>query len=420
MIIAAASLALTVFLAILFFNSRRRLDRLSLFARKISEGKKIPSLHEMSEPFRSIVKNIETLAATLEERVQAAREEKKRLSAILESMAEGVAVVDTEQKVLLVNAALEKYFGLRRDAVEGRYFWETFRDIDINQMIEKGLRDCAMDRKEHSAPLSRSVFEIQVSPVFSAGEFLGVVTVFRDVTMLKEFERLRTEFVANVSHELKTPLTSILGFVETLKEGGMDDPENRGKFLQIIEDQSKKLHVLIEDLLLLSKIESAAKPPRLEEVDIEKMFRKMEETFLPLLKENNIQFHVVTSPKAHTVQAEPASLERALSNLIDNALKYNRPNGRVTLQSSKENGNTMLEVRDTGIGIAAADLPRVFERFYRVDKSRSRESPPGRPAGGGAGLGLSIAKHIVERHGGRIEVRSTPGQGSTFSIILPS
>ena len=410
-----AAVALFVLCAVLVFlhlNFRNKLDRLEQYAKKMASGKEVSTHHEPSQPFRNLAHDIETMASTLGERVQAAREEKKRLFAILESMTEGVLAVDTEQRVLFTNSALEKAFSLEKSSVEGRYFWEIFRDADINEMIERALSRRVPARKEHAALLSDSVFEIQVSPVSMAGEFLGVVAVFRDITLLKEFERLRTEFVANVSHELKTPLTSILGFVETLKEGGIDDPENRMKFLQIIEAQSKKLHILIEDLLLLSKIESAKEPLRLEEVDVERLFEKMKDVFLPILKEKNIQLQIVSPAKAIRIQAEAFSLERSLSNLIDNALKYNRVNGSVTLQAQEGMRNVALEVRDTGIGISPADLSRVFERFYRADKSRSRES-------GGTGLGLSIAKHIVERHGGKIEVQSTPGKGSTFSILLP-
>jgi two-component system phosphate regulon sensor histidine kinase PhoR len=399
-------------LTFLYFTFRRKLGRLEQYAKKMASGKEVSMHYEAAQPFRNLARDIETLASTLGERVQTASEEKKRLFAILESMTEGVLAVDTEQKVLFTNSALEKSFGLEKSSAQGRYFWEIFRDADINEMIEKGLGGRAVARKEHAALLTDSVFEIEVSPVSAAGEFLGVVAVFRDITLLKEFERLRTEFVANVSHELKTPLTSILGFVETLKEGGIDDPENRMKFLQIIETQSKKLHALIEDLLLLSKIESAKEPLRLEEVDVERLFEKMKDVFLPILKEKNIQMQMVSPAKTVRVNAEASSLERALSNLIDNALKYNRSNGLVTLQALDGAKSVVLEVRDTGIGIEPEDLARVFERFYRADKSRSRES-------GGTGLGLSIAKHIVERHGGRIEVQSTPGKGSTFSIVLP-
>ena len=390
-LVAASAIVLTVFFAALFFISRRKLDRVVL----------------------KFTGDIERMASTLEERVQAAQEGKKRLFAILESMTEGVMVVNTDHKVLLINSALEKHFGFQKSSAEGRYFWETFRDADINQMIERSLQDRVVKKKEHAAPLSRSVFEIQISPVFSAGEFVGVVSVFRDITLLKEFERLRSEFVANVSHELKTPLTSILGFVETLKEGGMSDPENRMKFLQIIETQSKKLHTLIEDLLLLSKIESSKEALHLEEINVEHLFEKMRDIFSPMLKEKNIQLQIMPQAKTLKIHAEAGSLERALSNLVDNALKYNQPNGRVTLQASSHEGNVVLEVRDTGSGISEQDLTRIFERFYRADKSRSRES-------GGTGLGLSIAKHIVERHGGKIQVQSTLGKGSTFMIVLPN
>ena len=358
-----------------------------------------------------LTREIKTVTESLEKRTQAVHEEKKRLFAILESMTEGVLVVDTEQKMLLVNTALERYFGFQRDTVKGRYSWEIFRDADINAMIARALEERVVLRKEHSAALSAAVYEIQISPVSAAGEFLGVVAVFRDITLLKEFERMRTEFVANVSHELKTPLTSILGFVETLKEGGVDDAQNRMKFLQIIEMQSKKLHSLIEDLLLLSRVESSEEPFRPESVDVEKLLEKMREMFEPQLKEKKIQMQIVPSAGTVRVQAD-ASLERALSNLIDNALKYNHANGRVTLQVTKEGRQARLDVRDTGLGISSLDLTRVFERFYRADKSRSRET-------GGSGLGLAIAKHIVERHGGKIEVQSTLGQGSTFSILLP-
>ncbi len=407
--VLAVALAALVFLHLSF---RQKLSRLADYARKMASGKEVTTHFEPAQPFRSVSRDIELMAATLGERAQEAGEEKKRLFAILESMTEGVLAVDVQEKVLFTNSALEKAFAFEKRSVEGKYFWEIFRDADINEMLEGGLTRRVIARKEHAALLSELVFEIQVSPVWVAGEFLGVVAVFHDITLLKEFERLRTEFVANVSHELKTPLTSILGFVETLKEGGIDDSENRMKFLQIIETQSKALHTLIENLLLLSRIESAKEPLKLEPVDVEELFGRMSEMFGPMLKEKGVQLKVAPPAKALRLNAEVASLERALSNLIDNALKYNRPNGRVTLAAHEADGRVTIEVRDTGIGIPPAELARVFERFYRVDKSRSRES-------GGTGLGLSIAKHLVERHGGRIEVQSTSDKGSTFSIVLP-
>lgn len=351
----------------------------------------------------------------------AIEQEKERVFAVLESMVEGVLVVDPEQKILTANSALIRYFDLDRNLLQGRYFWELFRDPDINQLIEKCLRDRVAIQKEHTVLLSGLAFEIQASPVFgrtgaapSSGgvNFLGAAVVFHNVTRLKELERLRCEFVANVSHELKTPLTSILGFVETLKEGASEDPRHRSQFLEIIEGHAKKLHRLIEDLLLLSTVESGTEPVKKEKTDLGKMLEKIFELVSPALKEKGISFTVDLTPKEFCILVQPTLFSQAAANLIDNAVKYNKAGGTLSVRATYETDAAKIEVSDTGIGISKTDLPRIFERFYRAERSRSRES-------GGAGLGLAISKHIVEHHGGRIEAQSQLGKGSTFSIILP-
>ena len=403
----------------MFFSGRRTVRKIAEIARSLAQGRETPAFHTAQEPYRSLLSDIQSLASRLEERSQSAVEESNRILAILESMTEGVLVVDTEQKILLVNSALARAFGFEKNSASNRFFWEMFRDPDINEMIQGGLKQRNASKREHEVLLSDSVFEIQVSPVFTRDDFLGVVAVFRDITSLKQFDRLRSEFVANVSHELKTPLTSILGFIETLKEGALDDPEHRLKFLNIIEQQSKKLHAMIEDLLLLSRLESSKEPLRFEPVALSALFNKTAEVFEPLLKENRLRFSAEASPGDLRVMAEAALLEHALSNLVDNAVKYNKKDGRVAVRAFRDADGVRIAVSDTGLGIAPQDLGRIFERFYRADKSRSRESLPAGRAGGGSGLGLSIAKHLVERHGGRIEVESALGQGSTFTILLP-
>ena len=354
----------------------------------------------------------QALSDRLERRWQSADHEKNRIFAILESMTEGVMVVDTKQTALLLNGALARTLGVARDAVEGRFFWESIRDPDINEMIQTCLYKKSPQKKEHALLLSNAVLDIQVTPVFSGTEFLGAIAVFRDVTQVKELERLRSEFVANVSHELKTPLTSILGFIETLKEGAADDSENRAHFLQIIEEHSKKLHRLIEDLLLLSKVESAKGPARKEVLDLAKLMNRLEEMFERPMQKKGLKLQKEFSHAPFMIFAEPDSFERALANLLDNAVKYNVRNGRIAVRASDDGSLVRIEVEDSGIGILPPDQARIFERFYRADKSRSRES-------GGSGLGLSIAKHILERHGGRIEVDSIPEKGSTFTLFLP-
>jgi two-component system phosphate regulon sensor histidine kinase PhoR len=215
-----------------------------------------------------------------------------------------------------------------------------------------------------------------------------------------------------VSHELKTPLTSILGFVETLKDGAIEDRLNRLKFLQIIEDHSKKLQCLIEDLLFLSKMESQKDPLRRQSLDLEKLLERSLEVFSGALKEKKIQLEKDFTPTPFRIEADPVLLERALSNLIDNAIKYNRPGGKISVRASKSAGQAAIRISDTGIGIAESDLPRIFERFYRAEKSRSRES-------GGTGLGLSITKHVAERHGGSVAAQSVLGEGSSFTLTIP-
>lgn len=404
-----AHLAAATIPLILFYTQLKKVNE---YTDRAIEGKLTHVPVNLSEPFQDIVSGAREMAISLEEKSQMAQESRDRILATLESMAEGVMMVDAEGKNIFVNSALSDSIGFKKEQAIGAYYWETFRDPGVNEMIATCLRARQTLKKEHTVLLSTLVFEIQVSPVLSGNDFLGIVAVFHDVTRLKELERVRTEFVANVSHELKTPLTSILGFVETLKDGAVDDKENRGKFLQIIEDQSRNLHSLIEDLLFLSKIESHAEVVRRQNVDLETLIQKTLKFFDFQIRDKKIKLELEFSKKPFFLEADPGLLERALSNLIDNAIKYNVPNGNIGIFVSEKSGQTLVQVRDTGLGIAEQDLPRIFERFYRADKSRSRET-------GGTGLGLSIAKHIVERHGGRVEVSSAPQKGSVFSLYLP-
>lgn len=340
-------------------------------------------------------------------------EERDRVFAVLKSMVEGVLVIDPEERILVINPVLEKVFELEREKAVGRFFWEIIRDPDLNEMIQKALNDRVASKKEHNLLLSESIFQIQTAPVFAKDEFLGAVCVFHDVTKLKELERIKTEFVANVSHELKTPLTSIVGFIETLKEGAIEDKENRMRFLEIIDEQSKKLHRLIEDLLMLSRVESGQAEIQIKPLDVAEMLYKLEKIFEKPMKLKNIQIKTEIKPKPFMIQADSKLFEQVFSNLIDNAVKYNKSNGEILIRAYVSHPKRYIEVHDTGIGIPEEDMPRIFERFYRVDKSRARES-------GGTGLGLSIVKHIIERHNGSIYVSSQNGRGCVFTIELPN
>ena len=361
---------------------------------------------------RSLASDMSEAKATREEAAQEAAGEKNRLVATLESMVEGVAVIDTRGRVVLANSVLERALGFRKEQARGRYYWEIFRDPQVNSMIEKCLKEKVPVKGEDSLLLTRLTFQIQVSPVLRGKDFLGAVAIFHDVTKLKELERMRSEFVANVSHELKTPLTSIIGFVETLKEGAIDDSPNRLKFLDIIGEHAAKLNHLIEELLLLSELESERESLKRETLDLQKALEALLRLFDGALKAKEISVRSEVSPSPFLFMAEPKSIEQAFSNLLDNAIKYNRRGGEIVIKASQKPEAVEIEVRDSGIGIPSEDLPRIFERFYRVDKSRARES-------GGTGLGLSIVKHIVERHGGKIQAKSAPDKGSSFTLTLP-
>ncbi|MBI4432776.1 MAG: PAS domain S-box protein [Candidatus Omnitrophica bacterium] len=346
----------------------------------------------------------------LENNLRRADEEKNRIAAVLESLTEGVVVVDQDQRILVANPALIGAFGLRKDHAEGHYFWEVFRDSNINDMIHLGLKERKPFSREYESVLSRKFMNIQVSPVWSGPIFLGVAAVFHDVTPLKELERLRADFVANVSHEFKTPLTSILGFLETLREGAVEDPSARKKFLGIIEDQSQKLYRLIEDLLELSKAESGHQPVAQKAVDVNEMVSRSLELFSHAIQDKKIEIHADIAPK-FTVKGDPELLQQVMNNLIDNALKYNKTGGAIFIRAQARSDGSRIEIRDTGIGIPEADRERIFDRFYRVEKSRARES-------GGTGLGLAIVKSILERHGGGVEALPVES-GAAFRITLP-
>ncbi|MDQ7785885.1 MAG: ATP-binding protein, partial [Desulfomonilaceae bacterium] len=246
------------------------------------------------------------------------------------------------------------------------------------------------------------------------GTSIGALIVLNDVTRLKTLETIRRDFVANVSHELKTPITSIKGFLETLEEGAINDPEHAGQFLKIIIRHTDRLSAIIEDLLSLSRIERDAEKGEiaLEKTPIRDVFDSVKRAVRSRAKHHDITLEYEADESA-VARINPTLLEQAVVNLVDNALKYSEPNSTVWIVSERRNSEVLIRVKDEGCGIPREHLARIFERFYRVDKARSRKV-------GGTGLGLAIVKHIANAHGGRVEVESSPGKGSTFSIRLPA
>jgi len=348
-----------------------------------------------------------------QERLSGLLLEKARLDVILKHMADGILLVDQRRRIVLMNPAAEQMLGISRHEALGRDHLEITHHFDLDERLARVLATGVPETLEiRRARPQQQILEARVSLAGSAQERSALV-MLRDVTRARQLEQMRKDFVANVTHELRTPLTSIQGFAETLLEGALEDPDTARHFVEIMHRESSHLSALIDELLDLSRVESGkfrlqrrpTPPAELIEAAVSRLAPKAEKKGIRLTAE----VPGVLPP----VDGDPDRLIQVLSNLVDNAVKYTPADGRVTVSAWKSEGGVRIAVQDTGPGIPQADLGRIFERFYRVDKARSR-------ATGGTGLGLAIAKHIVEAHGGAIEVASEVGRGSTFTVILPT
>ena len=349
------------------------------------------------------------LAATAEEQFQAVSQERDHLSEILASMSEGVLVVGPDGRALMLNPAFYRLFDLAGDFT-GRRVLEIVRQPGLARLVEDTLRlgEPQGAQIEVASPDRRTL--MLASAALSRGE-RGAVVAVRDTTELTRVADMRRDFVANVSHELKTPLAAIRGYAETLRDGALDEPPTARRFTDRILSQCRRLQELLDDLLTLSRMEGVAPPHEREPVDLHALIRHSVDLLAPAARDKRVEIEVEAEP-VPLLSGDADGMERLLLNLLDNAIKYNRPEGKVTLRLLQAGGEAVLEVSDTGIGIPSESIPRIFERFYRVDKGRAREE-------GGTGLGLAIVKHVAQAHGGQVEVESRAGRGSKFTVRLP-
>jgi two-component system phosphate regulon sensor histidine kinase PhoR len=338
--------------------------------------------------------------------------QRNRLNLILESMSEGIVALDRHGRILLANPAASILLRLGSADVPGRPLVELLRHPEVRVLVNgilHGRLRLSMETLVPSAGRSLRLLGIPCEPDDPGDP--SAILVVQDVTESLRYDRLRREFVANVSHELKSPLTSIRSLTDALLSGAIEEGETARRFLGLIEEDAVRLTRLIEDLLALSQIESGGVPLRVTVVDLRRHVQSVLEALAPAIEQGGLAVEV-DLPDSSLVSADPDRLRQVLTNLVDNAIKYNRPGGRIRVRQEREGLSLRVFVVDTGIGIPERDLRRIFERFYRVDKARSREL-------GGTGLGLSIVKHIVEAHGGTVHVTSRLGEGSTFSFTLP-
>jgi two-component system phosphate regulon sensor histidine kinase PhoR len=341
-------------------------------------------------------------------------EQRNMLDAVLESMTEGVMAIGCDERLIGMNHFACELLGIDIEKARGRLIQEATRDVDLLGFIKTSLDSGKLEETEITLNGSRErIVKLTGSPLHgSDGSMTGAIVVLADCTKLRHLEGIRRDFVANVSHELKTPITSIKGFVETLLGGAKDSPEETRKFLEIISKHAARLNGIVEDLMELSRIEEAQASGSitLDEADP----RKAVELSVAYMKDKaDLKKIVIESDiKPGKCRMNLSLIEHAVSNLLDNAINYSEEARKVYVSGQAVGSDYAIKVRDEGIGIEKHHLPRIFERFYRVDKGRDRSK-------GGTGLGLAIVKHIMEAHGGSVSVESDLGIGSTFTITLP-
>jgi two-component system, OmpR family, phosphate regulon sensor histidine kinase PhoR len=361
------------------------------------------------------------MADSLQLQMNRITENEGRLSSVLENMNSGVMMIDKEERIVLLNRSAEEFLGFSSQELLGKKFDEAKQQFEFTQMIQECFetREHIRDEMIFYYPSER-ILDINLNPILQTDdEWAGVLIVLHDTTAMRRLERMRSEFVANVSHELKTPIAAVKGFAETLLAGALNDKETAKSFLQIIFDESERLNRLIGDILELSKIESKRIPLHFSPVHLHSFIANSVHVMNAEAKKKHIELEMQVPQDAY-MEADEDRLRQILINLLSNGINYTPEGGKVKVKvellddivAGSEGEKLKLTIADTGIGIPKKDLPRIFERFYRVDKARSRSS-------GGTGLGLSIVKHLVELHKGTIRVESEVGMGSKFIIELP-
>ena len=413
------SAALTALTAIVLVEDlRRRHSRpvraIAAAADRIAAGEFGHKVYPGGEgDLAGLCRSFNTMSERLAERVSRLEDDLRQLRAVLSGMVEGVVSLDAGQRILFANARAGRLLELNPQTAVGRRFWEVVRHRRLQEIVAAVLAggDAGREELDWKGP-SVTHLSLYVARL-TGGSAPGAVLVLHDTSDLRRLERVRQEFVANVSHELKTPLSVIKVSVETLMNGAAADPDHRGPFLEQIDEQADRLHVLILDLLSLARIESGEAAIDVQPVLLEAAVHDCVERHRGRAeaKGQHLEAAGVTGP-AVFAHADEEALDTMLDNLVDNAIKYTPPGGAIRVRWGDGGGRAWLEVQDTGIGIPEPDLPHVFQRFYRVDKARSREL-------GGTGLGLAIVKHLAQTLGGSVDVSSTVGKGTTFRLELP-
>ena len=409
-------LALVVYLLVVLRALHRKEELLTQITATLdafSEGKYDSRIEGMGDD--QDVQVFNAIVGRIQDRVLRQASRNHALSVVMNQMQNGIIAVDGNLKVMLVTPVAKKLLGIIGNT-EGRFVSEASKDVRLDDVFNEAMRQGGVYTNEVAARTAMGrghrPLRLYVSPMRNDGQVVGALAMVEDITEIRRLEQVRTDFAANVSHELKTPLTSIRGFVETLENGAIDNPEMAHKFLRIIMLETERLTRLINDILSISKLESGNDEVSIERLRLDKMAYDVADMLSIHAGEKEVTINCHLNKEPVNIMGNSDRVEQMLINLIENAIKYNKPGGSVTVQVFSNGVEANVAISDTGIGIAEENLPRLFERFYRVDKGRSRQM-------GGTGLGLAIVKHIVRSMNGEIEVHSKLGEGTEFLITLP-
>ena len=363
--------------------------------------------------FAELARGFNDMAEQVRQRLEEAMAERGKMEAVLSDVSTGVMVTDSEGRIVLLNPAAEAILGIEQSKAAGSRVIEVFSSREMDIAVSRAAAGESVDEQLELLYPKKETLHLKSNPVTGAdGVVHATVSAIEDVTAPTRLNRIRQDFVANVSHELRTPVASVRALTESLLAGAWEQPEMAERFLADLDRETARLSQLIEDLLVLSRLESQEADLRMEQVELKGLIIECVEAKAKLAEDYGIEVEVRDRGSVIAVTGDRRLLRTALGNLLDNAIKYNRPGGKVSVEYGEDEGTVIIRVADEGMGIPREDLPRIFERFFRVDKARSRET-------GGTGLGLSIVKHIAELHGGGISVSSVEGEGSTFSLHLP-
>jgi two-component system phosphate regulon sensor histidine kinase PhoR len=392
-------------------TTTRHVRQLTRASKKIASGQLGQKINvSAKDEIGQLAQAFNEMSSNLKTTVEAISTEKTKLDNVLGNMADGVIMTDVEGDIILANPAASKLFGFKEPDVLSKPLIEVVHDHEVDEILKQCLKTGKQQSTQFESGIARQFLRAIAVPLHNQSRPSGTLILLQDLTELRNLQTMRRDMVGNISHELRTPLAGIKAMVETLQNGAIDDKEAARNFLSRIEGEADRLTQMVAELTQLSRIETGRAELKIESVNLNTLIDGVLGEMNPLAEKHQVTLLKELSTDLPSIQADKDRIRQTIINLVHNAIKFNKPGGRVTVSTGYDGNSVTVNVTDTGIGIAKDDLPHVFERFYKTDKART---------GGGSGLGLAIAKHTVQAHGGDIHAQSEEGKGSTFTFSLP-